>query len=403
MHDVFISYRRRTNSETARVLRTELEARGYNVFLDVDDLREGHFNEALLAEIAASTFFLVVLAPGSLDRCNDEEDWLYREVRQALATDRKILPLLMPNFAFPEKEKLPEDMRGLLRHHGLSYSHEFFEAMMDRLCVYLGSPRYGRGVSRHADESMSPAAGRARRGRKVAMNWGFALLALAAGGGWFAFHKMVPSDAGIGPKPAAADNASAPKETADLMAKIENLQGQISQMAPRLSSPTPVAVQATPIPTTPIPPPPVEAPPLPVASVQRSAESAVTRLPEGLAEFLRSQLSHLASNDPSVWADDFAAQVDYCYAKGPASRAFIQNDHAKILSRYPDRLYDDFSITNMEVISDQEARATLTFSYRYNRNGKSVQASGRSHVDVSVKKLSGSWKITRFDETVTRN
>ena len=45
---VFISYRREGGAETARLLRYELLARGWDVFLDVEDLKGGTFDERLL-------------------------------------------------------------------------------------------------------------------------------------------------------------------------------------------------------------------------------------------------------------------------------------------------------------------------------------------------------------------
>ena len=41
--DVFISYRRETGADDARLLQQALKARGYNVFFDYDSLRDGKF------------------------------------------------------------------------------------------------------------------------------------------------------------------------------------------------------------------------------------------------------------------------------------------------------------------------------------------------------------------------
>ena len=135
--DVFISYRRQDGAQTARLLRAELQHRGYRVFLDVDDLRPGHFDEALLKQIDAAPNFVLVLSPDSLRRCSDDRDWLRREVAHAMQAAKNIVPIIMTGFEFPEQDELPMDIAQLSLHHGIPYSHDFFDAMMDKLAGYL--------------------------------------------------------------------------------------------------------------------------------------------------------------------------------------------------------------------------------------------------------------------------
>jgi hypothetical protein len=117
------------------LLRAELRQRGYETFLDVDDLRPGHFDEALLGQIEASPNFVLILSPHSLERCSNDKDWLRREVVHAIETERNIVPIIMPGFEFPDE--LPDDLASLPLHHGVPYSHDFFDAMMDKLAEYL--------------------------------------------------------------------------------------------------------------------------------------------------------------------------------------------------------------------------------------------------------------------------
>ena len=135
--DVFISYRRATDAQTARLVRSELQRHGFRVFLDVDDLRPGHFDEALLKRIEEAHSFILILSPGSLEHCTDPEDWMRREAVCALAHDKNIIPILMPNFTFPDARELPPELQPLLVHHGIKYSHEFFDAMMEKIVDYL--------------------------------------------------------------------------------------------------------------------------------------------------------------------------------------------------------------------------------------------------------------------------
>lgn len=139
-YDVFMSYRRSHGSESARLIRAELQKYGLRIFLDVDDLRAGHFDEEIVQRIATTPNYIVILSSGSLDRCEDKEDWFRQEIAQAIITKRNIVPILMPGFTFPEKP-LPDDIEELRVYQSVTYSHEFFEAMIGKIKGYLKSER----------------------------------------------------------------------------------------------------------------------------------------------------------------------------------------------------------------------------------------------------------------------
>ena len=82
-YDVFISYRRDGGDVTAKHLRDALTERGYRVFLDVESLRNGPFNEALYEVIENTKDFLLILPPNGLDRCVNENDWVRLEIEHA--------------------------------------------------------------------------------------------------------------------------------------------------------------------------------------------------------------------------------------------------------------------------------------------------------------------------------
>jgi membrane-associated phospholipid phosphatase len=134
---VFISYRREGGSRLARVVQIELEGRGWPCFLDVDDLGAEHFDDRLLREIENAPNTVLVLAPGSLERCRRQDDWLRREIEHALKYGRNVVPLLADGFQFPADEDLPEGLRNLGRLNGVTYSHEYFTAAFDKLEGFL--------------------------------------------------------------------------------------------------------------------------------------------------------------------------------------------------------------------------------------------------------------------------
>jgi serine/threonine-protein kinase len=140
-YDVFISYRRQNGATEARVIRAELRQQNLRVFLDVDDLGAGHFDQALLGRIAVTPNFIVVLSPNCLDRCADERDWLRQEIAKAIQTNRKIVPVMLPGFQFPEPQTLPEELRPISAHQSVPYSHEYFDAMIAKIARYLRQSR----------------------------------------------------------------------------------------------------------------------------------------------------------------------------------------------------------------------------------------------------------------------
>lgn len=143
--DVFISYRREANAEAARLICYALASKGLKVFLDVDSLKSGHFDERLLDTIRSTPNFVVILSPGSMIRCRSLDDWVRKEILEAIARERNIVPVLMGAFSF-EEEALPGELESLRRHNGIRYHHEYFAAMIDRLVDCLKLPE-GLSVS----------------------------------------------------------------------------------------------------------------------------------------------------------------------------------------------------------------------------------------------------------------
>jgi uncharacterized membrane protein YeaQ/YmgE (transglycosylase-associated protein family) len=135
-YDVFISYRREQSMDAARLISNALKERKLRTFLDIDELGPGRFDQALLTTVANTPNLVVLLTPHALDRSAEGQDWLRLELSQAMKTNSNIVPVMMPGFQFPEPQALPEDLRDLRNYQGVSYSSEFFTAMIDRLVQY---------------------------------------------------------------------------------------------------------------------------------------------------------------------------------------------------------------------------------------------------------------------------
>ena len=112
-YDVFISYRRKTGVNDARLLQQALRVRGYNVFFDFDSLRDGKFNARILHAIDEAKVFILMLTDGSLDQCLDEGDWVRLEIAHAIKAGKKIVPIKPSDQFFEFPVVLPHEMESI--------------------------------------------------------------------------------------------------------------------------------------------------------------------------------------------------------------------------------------------------------------------------------------------------
>jgi len=131
-YDIFISYRRDGGEAMAILLRDRLTAKGYNVFLDIENLNSGSFNTKLFDVIDGCKDVILICSIGSLDRCVNDGDWVRLEIARAIEKGKNIVPVMLRGFAFPEN--LPADIANISMQNGVSAnSHEYFDAAIERL------------------------------------------------------------------------------------------------------------------------------------------------------------------------------------------------------------------------------------------------------------------------------
>lgn len=147
-YDVFISYRREGGGEFARTIKAELEAKGYSVFLDFDELKDGIFDERILMAIESAPVFLFILSNHSLDRCSTEGDWVRKEVEYAHSLGRHIIPINKDGVF----EGLPEDLPPVLAE--VFTRNQYSEVMVGQL--------FGASVQKMINERISPVVRPAR-------------------------------------------------------------------------------------------------------------------------------------------------------------------------------------------------------------------------------------------------
>lgn len=141
--DVFISYRRTTGSQLASLLKVHLQLRGYSVFIDVEKLEAGRFEEKLIQSVQRARNFILVLSANALDKCMGDssmKDWVHKEIVTALNGKKNIVPVT-DNFVWPDPKTLPDDMSTILKFNGIKWSHEYQEATIEKIVRFLkGDP-----------------------------------------------------------------------------------------------------------------------------------------------------------------------------------------------------------------------------------------------------------------------
>ena len=122
---IFISYRRDGGDIYAKAICDALKVRGYSVFYDFDSLQGGYFDSRIITAIEECNDFVLVLPQGSLDRCQNDDDWVRLEIRHALECGKNIIPVMLPGFSFPKN--LPDDISAISRLNGIDFVMGYFD------------------------------------------------------------------------------------------------------------------------------------------------------------------------------------------------------------------------------------------------------------------------------------
>lgn len=144
----FISYRRAYTSELAQKLHDKLRDFGRTVFWDNDSIHAGKFDEKISQAIEHCQNFIVLTSYDSLMRCSDKDDWVRKEITQAIELRKNIVVLFAgEDFRFPED--LPEELEEIKRYNGIPYFDVNNNRHVDRLVnEFLG---YEHTVSQDDD------------------------------------------------------------------------------------------------------------------------------------------------------------------------------------------------------------------------------------------------------------
>jgi tetratricopeptide (TPR) repeat protein len=112
---VFLSYRRDHARWSARAVRQALEQHGIDVFMDVEDIDSGRFENVILNQIGLREHFIVLLTPETARDLGAKGDWVSKELDRALDLEKNVIPTLVDNasaedisLTFPRRSELLE-------------------------------------------------------------------------------------------------------------------------------------------------------------------------------------------------------------------------------------------------------------------------------------------------------
>ncbi len=161
---VFISYRRADTLHAVARIKSKVEARyaDADVFTDIDAMPVGvPFDAHVRNQIKGATVVLAVIGSawagdvGARRRIREPLDVVRLELSTALAAGIPIVPITIDDAPYPMHDELPEDIKALSRHAGISIRGTSFESdaelLLDKLEPLIRPDAIEIGIGRRAE------------------------------------------------------------------------------------------------------------------------------------------------------------------------------------------------------------------------------------------------------------
>lgn len=121
--DVFISYRRSDGTDKARILDLAFGIDDCRTFLDFKSLGVGAFDKRLEDAVLDAPIFVMVLTPDYFARCNEEGDWVRKEIELALDNNKIIIPINYDGKVNCPPDYLDEEFKSRIGCHNFKALH----------------------------------------------------------------------------------------------------------------------------------------------------------------------------------------------------------------------------------------------------------------------------------------
>ena len=144
-YHIFLSYRREDGKDLARTLKETLTGKGYRVFLDMDELQDGVFDERILAAIDAAPIYMLLMTAHCFDRCHNADDWVRQELEYALKKGKVIIPINPDKQFVGYPDSMPQHLKDALKSHQYSAVdfEQLYQESMEKLITERIKPVVG--------------------------------------------------------------------------------------------------------------------------------------------------------------------------------------------------------------------------------------------------------------------
>lgn len=137
--DVFLSYRRLGGATAASFLSAELKSRGLRVFMDVESLTVGDFEQAIVESISAANNFLLIVTDNVFESVHvNKEIEVALRLAHTEGTSRalQIIPIFVNGLTdFPQN--MPVALEPLRLQNAVTLNHVAFQESLDKLFGWL--------------------------------------------------------------------------------------------------------------------------------------------------------------------------------------------------------------------------------------------------------------------------
>src|SRR5262245_57663222 len=132
MSKLFISYRRKSWSFTHRLaddLKKHLDA---EIFVDIDGVDDANFERSILRHLRESDAVLLVVSEFTFeDRIHKDDDWVRREIREALTAGKPIVLVAVEGRLPPSG--LPDDIKAIVGMQGINFYPDYWQPGVEKL------------------------------------------------------------------------------------------------------------------------------------------------------------------------------------------------------------------------------------------------------------------------------
>jgi hypothetical protein len=134
---LFISYRRAAWSFTGWLAEELGKLLAAEIFVDYSSIDNANFETSLLTNLHESDAVLLIVTEQTFasDRIHNDEDWVHREIREAIALEKPIV-LACQNGLMPPAD-LPNDIQEVRKAQGIEFYQRYFKMGVNELAALI--------------------------------------------------------------------------------------------------------------------------------------------------------------------------------------------------------------------------------------------------------------------------